>query len=531
MSVGRSYKQHKLDDNWDAIVIGSGVGGLTTASLLSRMANKRVLVLEKHYTAGGFSHTFSRPGYEWDVGVHYIGEVHRPHSLLRRVFDYVSDNELQWADMGEIYDTIVIGDERYEFPRGRDAFTARMKEYFPEHKTAIDTYVQRIYSAAKNSGMFFMEKALPVAIAKIIGPLLRYRAMRDAKKTVDQVLIECGIKPGSKLAGVLCGQYGDYGLPPGQASFLMHAVLVKHYMAGAAYPVGGSAEIARSLIKPIEKNGGAVVTRAPVSQIIFDGKTARGVRLADGRELFAPLVISNAGWAVTWGSLVPQELSTTKDREPLHKISASAGHAALYVGLNKDTSELGLKTSNIWVYPHEDHDHNVDNYLADQNAPLPLAYLSFPSAKDPTFKERFPDRASIEVIALAPWSRFAKFADTAWHKRGAEYEAMKDDLKERLLNELYRQCPSVRGHVAHAELSTPVTTKHFVSHPQGEIYGLAHSPERFALRQLRPHTTLRGFFMTGSDICTAGIGGALMGGVIATSAILGKNVIAHISRG
>ena len=78
-----SYHQTTIDDAFDAIVIGSGIGGLTAASLLARHAGQRVLVLERHYTAGGFTHTFHRPGYEWDVGVHYIGQVNRPGFVKR----------------------------------------------------------------------------------------------------------------------------------------------------------------------------------------------------------------------------------------------------------------------------------------------------------------------------------------------------------------------------------------------------------------------------------------------------------------
>ena len=73
--VGISYKQHPVGGPYDAIVIGSGMGGLTAAAMLARHGGKKVLVLERHYTAGGFTHVFRRPGYEWDVGVHYIGRV------------------------------------------------------------------------------------------------------------------------------------------------------------------------------------------------------------------------------------------------------------------------------------------------------------------------------------------------------------------------------------------------------------------------------------------------------------------------
>ncbi len=97
--VGRRYRPQRVDEHYDVIVIGSGIGGLANAALLSRLG-RRVCVLEQHYTAGGFTHTYERNGYEWDVGVHYIGEGHKPYSPLRRIFDGISDGQRQWAPTG-----------------------------------------------------------------------------------------------------------------------------------------------------------------------------------------------------------------------------------------------------------------------------------------------------------------------------------------------------------------------------------------------------------------------------------------------
>src|SRR5579862_328513 len=104
--AGHSYKQHSVADStlmqvWDTIVIGSGVGGLSTAALLAKHGGHRVLVLERHYTAGGFTHAFRRPGYEWDVGVHYIGQVNNPASPVRAAFDHITDGCLGWNPMPE----------------------------------------------------------------------------------------------------------------------------------------------------------------------------------------------------------------------------------------------------------------------------------------------------------------------------------------------------------------------------------------------------------------------------------------------
>jgi len=128
----QSYKKKpQLQKSYDTIVIGSGMGGLATAAILSKEGQK-VLVLEKHYTAGGFTHVFKRKGFEWDVGIHYIGEMQRETSILKKLFDYITDGKLKWADMGDVYDRIVIGDTHYDFKKGVGNFKKQMIAYFPE---------------------------------------------------------------------------------------------------------------------------------------------------------------------------------------------------------------------------------------------------------------------------------------------------------------------------------------------------------------------------------------------------------------
>ena len=95
----------------------------------------------------------------------------------------------------------------------------------------------------------------------------------------------------------------------------------------------------------------------------------------------------------------------------------------------------------------------------------------------------------------------------------------------RTLEVLEREVPQVRGKIAHRELSTPLSTRHFAGYEHGEIYGLEHTPARFRARALRPRTGLKGFYLTGQDVCTAGIAGALFGAILSASAILGRNLL------
>ena len=528
MRIGTSYKQHPgLAESWDAIVIGSGIGGLSTAATLSKLAGNRVLVLEQHYTAGGFTHTFRRPGYEWDVGVHYIGDVSHPRASSRRMFDFITDGELDWADLGDVYDRIILGDNSYDLVKGFENFRAQMHEYFPQDKDAINQYLEKVIATVKKAQMFFAEKAVPPFVSKLFGGMMRRGVTKEGLRTTREVLEE--ITQNQELIGVLTGQFGDYGLVPSESSFFIHSMVVAHYFRGAAYPVGGSARIAETILPVIERSGGEVVTNAEVTEVIVEGERAVGVKLADGRVLRAPIIISDAGVINTFEKLVPTKLAQSigygaKARE----LGTSVAHLSLYVGLQGTTEELQLEKTNLWVYPDHRHDENFKRFLGDLNAPLPLVYLSFPSAKDPDFERRYPGRSTIEAITMGSWDSFSKWENTSWKKRGAEYDELKASLSERLLDTLYKHAPATRGKVEIAELSTPLSTKNFAAHPEGAIYGLSHDPRRFEARWLRPRTPIKGLYLTGADVVSAGLVGAMMGGLICSSAVLKGNVLGQV---
>ena len=527
--TGQPYASWQDPGDWDAIVIGSGIGGLALAAMLAKHAGKKVLVLERHTTAGGFTHVFKRESWEWDVGVHYIGQVHHEGSMLRKIFDDIGDGSLQWEPMGDIYDTVVIGGERWDYVTGREQWRQQMHAYFPNETDAIDRWLELVSEATRGARSFFAEKAMPGVPSLLAGPWLRRGFLKHSDRTLGEVLDS--LTTDAKLKAVLAAQFGDHGLPPALASFAIHAMIFNHYLGGAAYPIGGSSRIAAATAPVIESTGGAIVVGAEVASILVEKGRAVGVRMTKGSEIRAPLVVSDAGVPNTVHHLMPDG---TPGRESLlatlKHTARSASHICLYVGLEATSEDLGLSRSNLWVYHSTDQDGDIRRFMEDSEAPIPLAYISFPSAKDPDFERRHPGKATVEVVSIAPYDRFRSWEDTAWMKRGGEYEEMKNELSRKLIEVLEREVPQVAGKIAFHELSTPLSTRHFGGYVEGEIYGLEHTPPRFRERALRPRTGLKDFYLTGQDVCTAGVAGALFGAVLSASAILGRNLLKDIGK-
>ncbi len=522
-----SYKKSFPSKDYDYIIIGSGISGTGLAAILAK-EGKRVLVLERHYAPGGFTHTFSRRGYEWDVGVHYVGQVHQERSFIRRIFKYVTDGSLQWVEMPDIYDRIIFGEKSYDFYKGKKAFKEHLKGQFPdaEDQKAIDEYVELITKVSKTSRGLFTLKAMPKVVTALAGSYIAREAKPFYSKTTWEVLSAFIKNP--KLLGVLTGQYGDYGLPPKQSSFIMHAMLANHYFDGGSYPAGGSAKIFQSIEPVISETGGDVYINAEVDEILIKNGKAIGVRMADGRQIHASRIISSTGIFNTYDKLLKKRWNIHKK---MKNVTSSVSHLCLYVGLKDTPENLGLEPTNLWVYPDNyDHDENVKNYLKDpENAGFPVAYISFPAAKDPEFQQRHPGRSTIEIITMTDYDIFRKWEATRWHKRGEEYESMKDHYAQRLLKVLYRQLPHLEGKVDYYELSTPLTTRHFMNYSKGEIYGLNHTPERFASKAIHVKTPLKHLYLTGQDLVSCGIAGALISAVVTSTVLTGGNMIKKIA--
>ena len=518
LRIGRRYRPNRLASNYDAIIIGSGMGGLTTAAFLSELGWK-VCVLEQHYTAGGYTHSFERNGYEWDPGVHYIGDV-GTKTRTKKMFDFVSEGRLKWAPMDPEYDRFYVGDKVFSAIAGKEAFRDNLVQTFPEEAEAIDQYLKLLVKAGSASAAFGMERILRPWQRVLMWPFLSYAKPAWLYRNTYDVLSE--ITDNQDLIAVLCGQWGDMGLPPKRSVFMVHAMIARHYLYGGFYPIGGSWQIANSIIPKIQKAGGEVFTYASVAEIIVEDGRVKGVDMADGHRIECDCVISSAGISSTLGKLLREDVvSSAGYTRRLQKVQPSFAHIGVYIGLKHTAEELGIPKTNFWIYPSNDYDAAVQTFIDDENAEFPVVYISFPSAKDPDYQNRHPGTATIEIVAPAPFEWFEKWQGSTWGKRGEEYETFKAELGERLLAHLYDKLPQVKGKVDYYEVSTPQTTNWFSAYQYGELYGLEHTAERLKQHWLGPRTPINGLWMTGQDTLTCGVTGAMMSGMLTTTAMVG----------
>ncbi|KAG9350197.1 hypothetical protein JZ751_026550, partial [Albula glossodonta] len=310
----QGFSADKVPKDLDAIVIGSGIGGLTAAATLAKLG-KRVLVLEQHDQAGGCCHTYLEKGFEFDVGLHYVGQLHE-NSLFRIALDQITEGQLEFVELEHHFDTIIIGqgdDQRdYHIYTGKTEMAERLKKQFPNDTEAIDAFFKIMKISAKKTHYLATLKLIPLWLALF---LLKSRIAHFCSsifKLSGSSATEVVSSLTSNKDLHIIFSYFFYGVPPRDSSTVINALLLHHYKRGAYYPRGGASEIPFHITPVIQKPGGNVLVRAPVNRILVnkDG-AAYGVTVRKGQEdveILAPVVISNTGLFTTFQKLLPPEV-------------------------------------------------------------------------------------------------------------------------------------------------------------------------------------------------------------------------------
>jgi phytoene dehydrogenase-like protein len=507
-------------DEFDAIVIGSGIGGLTVAAILSKFNQKKVLILEQHFIVGGFTQEFKRREFQWDVGLHYVGEMGEG-SFSRAISDYITEGRLKWQKMPDLFEKIIYPDFSFEVYSDPQKYQADLIKMFPEEKVGIKRYFSDLQKVNNWYGLRETVSFLPDWLSYLLKPFIRLWG-RAFQLTTKQYLDRNFQNP--RLKALLASQWGTYGLPPSQSAFGIHALVMSSFLHGGWYPVGGAQAIAENIVPVIEAGGGKVLTQQSVVEIIIKDGVAVGVKAkksqapaAEIEEYYAPAIISDAGAFNTYTKLIPEQYAAAY-RQAIQTFPKGYSVLVLFLGLKESPEKLGFQGEQYWIYTSYDHDSALEQQLASPEQGINSCYLSFPSMKDPTAQS-----PTAEIMAFADYDCFAKWQEQPWRKRDPDYYELKDRLAQIMIDFVNRHHPGFKDIIEYSELATPLTMAYFDESERGTIYGIPSVPARFEQPWIGVKTPLKNLYLTGADALSPGIIGAMMGGVMAAATLNGAS--------
>lgn len=522
-------------ERFDAIVIGSGLGGLTCAATLCAVGCP-TLVLERHYVAGGNSQAFRRTihgkAYEFDVGVHYIGEC-GPEGCITRIF-----NSLGLAERvvfrpldPDGYSTLVFPDFTFRVPASWDLYRKRLLERFPAEAEPLGRVVDVLRQVGEQ-GRRFQRREFGVEALAEKAPTFAQWGLRP----VTALLAEYGIS--QQAAAVLLGEQGDYAVRPSRTPTALAAGLTHHYMSGAFYPEGGGQAMAGRLVEAIRATGGEVRTQADVAHVLVEKGRAAGVELRDGARIEAPVVISNADLKRTVQELVGEQHFHAATVERVRSFRMTLPLFAVYAGLDIDLRERHLPNTNWWLWGSYDIEGLYDQIERGEMPEENLAYITVTSLRDPESRHIAPEGyTNLQVMTLVPadyalWHVGRGPAEGGRYHRDPEYRRRKARLTDHLLALAEDVIPGLREHVHWKEAATPVTQERFTHSTGGTSYGIEYATDQMGPMRIGPETDLPGLFLCGASTPAGhGIANVMVSGVRAAEAALEAELLPRILAG
>lgn len=521
-TMTQNSRLDSLKENLDTIIIGSGIGGLSTALCLAR-AGQKVLLVEQHKLPGGWCQSFKLNGFRFSPGLHYIGGLHKGGSLYRLFKGLGVANDLEFYRMNPYaYEHAIIDGVRYNFPNNIESLQKALQQRFPSEKENVANYLKLVESIGKEIQLYSRLKGFWAVVLNIwrLGNLMEYH-----RKSLKSVMNKFFRNP--VLKKVLNTQYGDHGAPPAKASFVLHCGVMDHYFNGGFYPKGGAGAIVRVMLRAIKKHKGDIVTGRAVKKILLskDRKaTAIGVELDNGEQIMAKRVVSNADPGKTFLEMVGAENISRRLLKKLQKTRYSVSSLILFLAVDMDVRKAGLDTGNIWVSHgrYEDEDLLFDNLLKedfDSDEGFSAMFVSCTTLKDPAHFDG--KNHTLEVIAFTDYQRFKPYENK---RDSEEYLELKERISRKFMRGLEKIVPGISEHVVMKELATPLTNARYVNSSQGNIYGTEKSTRQMGVNAFNPSCEIKNLYMCGASISAHGISGASYSGVETAAEILNCNI-------
>ncbi|UQA92040.1 phytoene desaturase family protein [Streptomyces halobius] len=532
---------------FDAIVVGSGVGGMVSAAYLAA-AGKRTLVLESYDVIGGCTHVFRRAGkWEFDVGVHYLGDC-GPDGQIPTILRGVGlDKKVEFLPLDSSgFDTIVFPDLTLKIPVGWDNYVRNLCAAFPAEQRQI----RKVVGILRRIGGSIDHSSTPASLRGYA--MFAQRAGLAARwAMLPLTLLLNAYRLSPRLKAAMAVQYGTYASPPHRTPVAVHAFMLQNFLSsGAWFPQGGGQVLSARLGEVVVAHGGQIRTRCPVKRILVEDKTVTGVELENGTRFTAPIVVSNADIKKTYLDLVGSRHLRRSTVRRVERFRMSQSFFNCYLGVDIDLSER-IPNTNFYSVPtsedvtslFKDLAENRGGYTLDERIEqarkrLP-AYISVTTIKDPDNPTAAPAGSSVlEVMTLVPdepqaWGLggWPEVGDDSY-RADVDYLRIKEAFTEIMIQRVSEVIPGIEDHILWREAATPVTQHRYTRSSAGTPYGLEMSITQFGPFRPGVRTEINGLYLCGASTAWGpAVEGAMLSGLHAAGAALNRDLGAEIHAG
>ena len=480
------------ENKFDAVIIGSGLGGLACAVGFARQGFKPI-VLEQHSKAGGYATTFKRPGgFVFDVSLHSttVGEREGIHNLIPG-FPEIQD--IRFVPHPNLY-RVIYPDYDLRVPaKDVPAYIKTLTGLFPEEKEGI-------------AGLFDDMKGLLADINKYSRaggqvdmsrfPIEFPFLFKSFNKTWGG-LVDARLK-NPKLKTIVSSLWGYYGLPPSKLACFYYALPTIGYLEGGGYyPLGKSQAISDALVKFIQGRGGQVILNTSVEKILIKDQVAYGVRAKDGREYTGKVVVSNANAHDTFHTMLDAQESLKEYLTRMDQFSISLSSFQVFLGLRKDLiREVGIKDTEIFYntgYDIEaDYKASLTGELQDSGYGLTL-YDNLDRGYSPAGKN------TINFMVLQGYEPWKKFEADYFKGNKTAYRAEKERMAKVLIDRAEKTLlPGLAKAIEVQEIGTPLTNVRYTRNYCGAIYGWDQTLDNSTPRRLAHATPVKNLYLAGA---------------------------------
>ena len=482
------------------VIIGSGLGGLSTGVILAKNGYE-VTILEQSHQIGGCLQCFERNGVKFETGMHFIGSMEEGQ-ILSNYFKYLEIRDkisLSRLD-DDAYDVVALRGEHFPFPFGREAFIERFSKRFPSQRRNLEDYYDLVEKVAALSSYYRTDQNETSA-----GFVDEELLLRNINEVIDHTITD------PLLRDVLVGNLPLYAAQKDKTSFATHAFIVNFYNKSAYRIVGGSDKIAGALLEVLTQYGGRVLTHHKVTKILVDEKYATGVMTSNGTMFAADVVISDIHPSQVL-DLVDEHIFTSAYKTRVRSIPNTVSIFSLYLRFKEGA--MPYMNHNYYSYGNFSP-WDIDGHI-DAEWPKGYLYMHHCYEKDAQFAKGGVVMTYMSMKELYQWE------NTKVGRRGVDYECLKQKLAERVLDALEKDFPGIRETLADYYAATPLTYRDYTLTPEGSMYGLVKDTSLGAAGRVSFKTKVPNLLLVGQNINSHGMLGVLVGSLTACSHLIGE---------